>query len=291
MTTTILRFEKHKYFSNIRQAGAHQHRHHHLTPNADRSRTHLNQTFIGSSNLVVDVKERLNVLTKQPRKNAVLAMDCVLTLSPEVFSEGTSEEQMQTLKKFAITSKRWLIQRFGKNLVNAVLHRDETSPHIHCTIVPLQKAPSGEYKLNARDMFNKDTLHEFQREFFETMQCHFPNLQPPKYREKTTHTTLNEFYKGINKLEDQLERYFDKELEHQKIQIQQQLEGTIKKHIDNWLEQLFIDSSISEKDVWIESMKSELIQKLDEVLARPKLFKKENVAKNNNIVLKLNEKI
>ncbi|BBC41571.1 hypothetical protein FA893_04225 [Photobacterium damselae subsp. piscicida] len=91
----------------------------------------------------------------------MLAVDGVLTLSPALFRQGNREEQYQTLKKFAVASKRWLIQTYGENVVNAVLHLDETSPYVHFTVVPVERTLSGEYKLNARDMFNKQTLHDF----------------------------------------------------------------------------------------------------------------------------------
>lgn len=290
MTTTILRFEKHKHLVNIRQAGAHQHRHHISTPNADRCRSHLNRTFIGSSNLVDDVKKRFEILTKEPRKNAVLAMDGILTLSPELFKAGTLLDQQEVLKKFAITSKRWLIQSFGDNVVNAVLHRDETSPHIHFTIVPIQKSASGEYKLNARDMFNKETLHNFQRNYFESMQQYFPSLLPPKYKEKATHRALKEFYTGITKLETEMELFFDSERHQQKIQLREQLEGTITQYIDNWLTQLFVDVPYTEKEEWIELVKRELEKKLDEKILMPKFTQKLTAAKRKALI-NLNMKI
>ncbi|MGS0673957.1 MobV family relaxase [Shewanella sp. 125m-1] len=271
MSTTILRFQKHKHFANIRNAGAHQYRHHALTPNAEKSRVQLNRTLIGSSNLVNDVKKRLGILTKQPRKNAVLAMDGVLTLSPDLFNTGTKEDQLQTLKNFAIASKRWLISTFGDNLVNAVLHRDETSPHIHFTIVPIQYSISGESKLNARDMFNKKTLHDFQRNYFETMHHHFANLLPPNYKAKATHTTLKEFYACINQLDGKMELFFDSELARQKYQLQDKLHESIQQHIEQWLTQIFIAAPDSEREEWIESIKQELERKLDELITMPKL--------------------
>ncbi|WP_104040131.1 MobV family relaxase, partial [Vibrio hyugaensis] len=246
MTTTILRFEKHKNFVNIRQAGAHQHRHHKVTKNADNLRTHLNRTFIGSSNLVSDIKKRLDILTKQPRKNSVLAMDGILALSPEVFIGGTKEEQYRSLRTFALASKAWLVNTFGDNVVNAVLHRDETSPHVHFTVVPIQENDLGQSKLNARDLFNKKTLHDFQRNFFDYMHQYFPNLQPPKYNEKATHTTLKEFYTGINELKVNMKGYFDSEFKQQRENLQEELAGSIRKNIDKWLEEVFFDIGESE---------------------------------------------
>ena len=274
MTTTILRFEKHKNFVNIRQAGAHQHRHHKVTKNADNLRTHLNRTFIGSSNLVSDIKKRLDILTKQPRKNSVLAMDGILTLSPEVFIGGTKEEQYRALRTFALASKAWLVNTFGDNVVNAVLHRDETSPHVHFTVVPIQKNELGQSKLNARDLFNKKTLHDFQRNFFDYMHKYFPSLQPPKYNEKSTHTTLKEFYTGINELELNMEDYFCSEFKQQREDLQEELAGSIRKNIDKWLEEMFFDIGDSEKETWIEEIKEELERKLKSSIDFNNIYKK-----------------
>ncbi|CDU09291.1 hypothetical protein VDIAB_270098 [Vibrio diabolicus] len=163
-------------------------------------------------------------------------MDGVLALSPELFVGGTQEERHQTLKNFAIASKRWLISTFGNNVVNAVLHRDETSPHIHFTVVPVQTTALGESKLNARDMFNKETLHDFQRNYFESMHQYFPSLIPPKYREKATHTTLKEFYSGINRLEGKMDSHLNAEFEKQKECLQEEMAKTIQQHIEQWLE-------------------------------------------------------
>ncbi|MDX1256812.1 plasmid recombination protein [Vibrio parahaemolyticus] len=279
MTTTILRFEKHKHFVNIRQAGAHQHRHHKVTKNSDNLRKHLNKIFIGSSNLVSDVKTRLDTLTKQPRKNSVLAMDGILTLSPEVFIDGTKEEQYRVLRTFALASKAWLVNTFGDNVVNAVLHRDETSPHVHFTVVPIQENDLGQSKLNARDLFNKKTLHGFQRDYFDYMYKYFPNLQSPKYHDKATHTTLKEFYTGINELKVNMKGYFDSEFKKQRENLQEELVDSIRKNIDKWLEEIFTDVGEPEKETWIEEIKEALEWKLESSIDFNSAYKKINYHK------------
>ncbi|CAH8222194.1 conserved hypothetical protein [Vibrio aestuarianus] len=279
MTTTILRFEKHKHFVNIRQAGAHQHRHHKETKNADNLRTHLNRTFIGSSNLVSDVKTRLDTLTKQPRKNSVLAMDGILSLSPEVFIDGTKEDQYRALRTFALASKAWLVNTFGDNVVNAVLHRDESSPHVHFTVVPIQENDLGQSKLNARDLFNKKTLHDFQCDYFDYMHKYFPSLQSPKYHEKATHTTLKEFYTGINELKVNIEGYFDSEFKQQRESLQEELADSIKKNVDKWLEEIFFYVEDHEKETWVEEIREELERKLKNSIDFNTVYKKINYNK------------
>lgn len=77
-----------------------------------------------------------------PRKNAVLAYDALLTASPEFFT-GKSET---LIEEWAETSLQWAGRHFGRdNIKGAILHMDETTPHIQLLIIP-------EYqnKLNAR---------------------------------------------------------------------------------------------------------------------------------------------
>ncbi|MDF4835329.1 plasmid recombination protein, partial [Vibrio parahaemolyticus] len=124
MGTTILRFAKIKNVANIRQAGAHQHRHHKNTPNANPQLNKLNRYFHGTNNLAADVKGRLEILDKEPRKNSVLAMEGLLQLSPELIKPD-GKEDIEVLREWYKQSKEWLNNEFGDNLVNAVLHRDE----------------------------------------------------------------------------------------------------------------------------------------------------------------------
>ncbi|MGV2990609.1 MobV family relaxase [Vibrio sp. E150_011] len=204
MATTILRVEKLKNFANIRQAGAHQHRHHKHTPNADPARQHLNVVLVGTDNMARDVQNRLDDLTTSPRRNAVLCMDGLITLSPEAFftAEGTPDNA--ALEVFVDTTVDWLQERFGQNLVSAVLHLDESSPHIHITIVPLDEKSDGRRVLNARDLFNKWNLSQLQREYNETMRRVMPKLKAPNYGGTAQHTKIRHFYAELDAMADSL---------------------------------------------------------------------------------------
>ena len=77
-----------------------------------------------------------------PRKNAVLCYDTLLTASPEFFA-GKKESDIIA---WAETSLQWAGQKFGReNIKGAVLHLDETTPHLQLLIIP-----EHENKLNAR---------------------------------------------------------------------------------------------------------------------------------------------
>ncbi|WP_016959202.1 plasmid recombination protein, partial [Enterovibrio norvegicus] len=126
MPTTIIRVDKHKSFKGIRDAGAHQFRHA-KTPNADPDRNHLNIILKGDDNLERRVKNALEVCKIKPRKNAVLAMDGIMSLSPEMFSTGTDT------KVFIEESDKFLKEKFGQRYLSGVAHLDEKTPHIHFT--------------------------------------------------------------------------------------------------------------------------------------------------------------
>lgn len=204
MGTTILRVEKIKNMTNVRQSGAHQHRHHHETPNANQILTKNNVTLVGGDNLAKAVRERLDLLDKEPRKNAVLAVDGLLSLSPEIFRKEGGSPDNDILSDFVETSEAWLKERFGDNLVSAVLHLDETTPHIHFTVVPLEEKPDGRKTLNARDMFNKWQLADMQRGFNAAMSASIPTIESPKHGSKAKHTTIKQFYNIIDEAMEQI---------------------------------------------------------------------------------------
>lgn len=109
--------------------------------NADESKTHLNRELIefpdGVENRTQAIQHRLDhaELTRKIGKNQVRAIRILLT--------GTHEdmkriEQEGKLDEWCSDNLKYLADTFGKeNIVSAVLHRDECTPHIHATLVPI----------------------------------------------------------------------------------------------------------------------------------------------------------
>ncbi|KAA6323025.1 Plasmid recombination enzyme [termite gut metagenome] len=109
--------------------------------NADESRTHLNRKLIGFPQSVKNRTEAIqhrieNVgITRKIGKNQVRAIGIMLSGSPD---DMKRIEDTGHLNDWCADSVDWLEKTFGAdNLVSAVLHRDETTPHIHATIVPI----------------------------------------------------------------------------------------------------------------------------------------------------------
>lgn len=85
---------------------------------------------------------------------------------------------------------RFIASRFGaKNIVEFAVHADETTPHIHCVVVPL--TPDG--RLSAKEMLgNKSKMRELQDEYAERMSWF--GLKRGVRKTKAHHTEIRKWY-------------------------------------------------------------------------------------------------
>lgn len=142
----IIRVEKHSTLGTIGGIG------HHLdrtreTPNANSQRAHLNRTWIDGEwvpwgdrpresgahleafkRRLADFKQRGGTI----QKNAVLALEVLMTASPEAFTDPQFD-----FEGWLQAQHDYLVKRFGaRNIVSAVLHLDEETPHVHAIVIP-----------------------------------------------------------------------------------------------------------------------------------------------------------
>ena len=113
------------------------------TPNADPDRLHENVRLAGSGDWLADVQARADEATFT-RANSVLALDVTFYVSRGFFDD----KPPAVLDEWARRTMEWAAGAFGgeKNIVAAILHKDETTPHIQAMIVPLDERD----RLNAR---------------------------------------------------------------------------------------------------------------------------------------------
>lgn len=110
--------------------------------NADAERTHLNRELI-SGELSRD--ERINKRIrdagiKKPRKDQVTALTLIMSASCEDMQRITNEGKFDDWCRSSI---KWAQDTHGKeNVVSAVLHMDEMTPHLHVTVVPIVQGMS-----------------------------------------------------------------------------------------------------------------------------------------------------
>jgi len=147
----VLRIAKVKTMGHVAGLGVHVERERE-TRNADEARRAQNERLAGTGDWCADVERRL-ADAPTIRKNAVLAIEHVMTASPEFFGEGSAREQARRLADWRDASMAWLRETYGeRNVVAAVLHRDELTPHIQALVVPIDDHG----RLNARGFIGGD---------------------------------------------------------------------------------------------------------------------------------------
>ena len=138
MDFAIYRFEKVKNLGSLSSQQKHVLRAVE-TPNASPKYSPFNRVLFGSPDAFLGVKERVAEVKsngKKIRKDSVLACEVLLTASPEFFKPRDFDREMEWLKE----NVKWLREEFGdENVVQAVVHFDESTPHIHAVVFPRTK--------------------------------------------------------------------------------------------------------------------------------------------------------
>lgn len=119
----------------------------------------FNVTLKESSSWLQDIDNEIRAAGAKSRSNSVLALDTIYTASPEFFQGKANAEN----DKFFQDCLKFHESRFG-HIISAVVHYDETTPHLHVISVPLTK----DNRLSARDVIgNKSKMSQTQDAFFE----------------------------------------------------------------------------------------------------------------------------
>ena len=188
MAYCILRTAKLKTIGNISGSLAHTYRTIN-TPNADPSRTHLNDNSLPShADALLAIKDKL---PEKKRKNGVLCIEYLITASPDWEGWGT-DKQAQYLND----ARSWLEQRHGVDNVAMVgIQLDESTPHIVAYVVP--KDPKG--KMNARYWLGgADKLTAMQTDFADKVGAKY-GLERGVEGSQAKHQDVKRFYTQIQK--------------------------------------------------------------------------------------------
>lgn len=146
--------------------------------NVDSTRTQFNKLILGTIDLTGDIKKRLKALGIKPgRKDSVVLRERVATASMEFFGVDWKEKLKANDIPFKCKLDEWIQanleffkKSFGDNVVQATLHLDETTPHIHFMIMPVVPDGPG-YKLCAKaEVPGKKTLRKYQDDYANAMQ-------------------------------------------------------------------------------------------------------------------------
>ena len=192
MGYAILRTQKLKDKGSIRRSLKHSFRAQE-TPNADPELTPDN-SHIGADTVdaaMDGISTRLDTQEKI-RKNAVLAVEYLITASPESMAEKSRQGQDQ----YFDDAMDWLREKHGKeNVVYAGIHRDETTPHLYVYVVPIDERG----KLNCRAFLGgAKALNEMQTDFADKVGKQH-GLERGIEGSKARHKTIKQHYAEIQK--------------------------------------------------------------------------------------------
>lgn len=135
----------------------------HTNKNIDWSRTKYNYPLaLKTKNYHTAIKEKIDSLELQKavRKDAVVMVQVLVTSDHEFFKDLTREQQNNFFKD----SFDFLSERYGeKNVISAVIHLDEETPHMHFNFVPITE----DGRLCAKEILSRGKLIDQQDKFAE----------------------------------------------------------------------------------------------------------------------------
>ena len=192
--------------------------------NADESRTHLNRELIkfpdGVENRTQAIQHRLDTagLTRKIGNNQVRAIRVLLTGTHEDMVRITNEGR---LDEWCSDNLKYLADTFGReNIVSAVLHMDEQTPHIHATLVPIvkgerkrkkkeeqvkkryRKKPTDTARLCTDEIMTRAKLKSYQDTYAKAMSKY--GLQRGIDGSEAKHVSTRQYYRDLMKQTEQL---------------------------------------------------------------------------------------
>ena len=194
--------------------------------NADRMRTHLNRELVqfpeGVRNRTQAIAHRIETagIKRKVGTNQVKAIRVLLTGSNKDMKQM---EEDGRLDGWCNDNLKWLRETYGeRNLVSAVLHMDEKTPHIHATIVPIvtgerrkarkeeqngkkkyRKKNTQDVRLCADDVMARHRLKHYQDTYAQAMSKY--GLQRGIDGSLAKHISTMQYYKELVEQQDSLQ--------------------------------------------------------------------------------------
>lgn len=203
MAYAILRFAKHKGGAS-KALSAHHERTKEIyasNPDIDKSLTVQNYHLVTPHwSYEQEIRHRLRMAGCRVRKDSVKFVDTLVTVSHEFAKAHESE-----MPEYFTRAFDFLKERVGEeNIISAVVHMDEKTPHLHLCFVPLTK----DGRLSAKEILgNKKTMIRWQDDFYACMAERWPELErgTPAVETKRRHLTP-QWYKKVTAMDAKLEK-------------------------------------------------------------------------------------
>lgn len=225
-----------------------------------------------SSNWLRDINSEIQAAGARPRSNSVLALDTIYTASPEFF-QGKTNQQNDDFFKDCLQFHE---NHFG-HIISAVIHYDETTPHLHIISVPL----TPDNRLSARDVIgNKAKMSKTQDSFFEQVGksyglergIHIDGQEKKEHISAQEHE-LREIKRQITKGQEELEaiehseesaRIRAQEYKQTAAQLQKEIEQLQKKRVEQHNSLKMLSASKINRQKELRALDYTLQEKRDE---------------------------
>ena len=156
-------------------------------PQIDSERTRNNYRFTPyfGKTYTEFINGRIKELGLSPRKDAVVMNSFVLGSDKNFFDGLAKIEQYN----FFSDCYQFFAERYGEeNIIAAVVHKDETTPHMHLNLMPVTK----DGRLCSKQLFEKPQLQQLQTDFYESVGKRW-GLQRGKEGSQKKHLSTAEF--------------------------------------------------------------------------------------------------
>ena len=245
----IIRVQKIKTFGALKIRANHNLRAHpDAAKNADPARKDDNVILRGSNDPTTDVQERFESLGIKPRKNAVVANEILLAASPEFFDQASLGSKK--FNAWVQDNLKFLDEQFGKeNIVSAVLHLDEATPHIQVLMTPIHtKNKNKKPALAAKKFFDRPLLRKLHDDYAASMKRF--GLERGIKNSKVVHQSAQEFRR-------------EAELELKEIQREQKKAAKLAQELHQEKTSLvssrsFVDSLKARYKTFIDKLRSQI---------------------------------
>ena len=160
------------------------------THNADQERTPDNQ-HLGAKSTDEAMGNLRALLPEKRRKDAVLAVEYVMTASPEWFAQATPEQEKALFQR----SLQWLADKYGADrIVTASIHRDEATPHLSAFVVPLTQ----DTRLSAKEFIGSREKMRADQSTYAACVADL-GLERGIEGSKATHQTIQQHYAAVQR--------------------------------------------------------------------------------------------
>lgn len=169
----IMRINKHK-MGTVSRINRHHERlkqEYKSNPDIDLSKVHEDYHIKECSGSYRElITKRIQEVGCKVRKDSVVMQDCLALASPDWINKLTLEQQ----KEFFRHAYKFFVDNFGEdNIISAVVHMDETTPHMHLIFVPITE----DGRLSSKKLIGgPQGLIKLQDAYYEHLHNKYPDI-------------------------------------------------------------------------------------------------------------------